>query len=158
MSTVLRTTTTTTRTGPSGTTEVVKTTVENTELPFSTFHAPIRPAAHGNAWDFHIYFDALTQLEFAKDLHAKAKQAFPNTYFSKFATVPIGPHTSPMFKVEVNSTAEFGSFLSFIALHRGELSILAHPMTGNPLDDHIVHGVWIGDKIPLKREVLEREH
>ncbi|KAI8611650.1 DOPA-like domain-containing protein [Chytriomyces sp. MP71] len=121
---------------------------------FSSFAAPIRPANVGNGWDFHIYFK-LEELETALALHQQVRETFPTLKLFKVWDKPIGPHTLPMFEVDVFTPAEFGAFLSWIAVNRQGFSVLAHPHTGDDVTDHLVHGVWIGDKVPLIRERLE---
>ncbi|ORY50321.1 dopa 4,5-dioxygenase [Rhizoclosmatium globosum] len=110
--------------------------------PLDTFTAPIRN--DGNGWDFHIYYRLEDQADFAKALYERVKTEFP----------------SLKLFLDVFTPAEFGAFLSWIALNRGPLSVLAHPHTtpGNDVEDHLVHGIWCGDKVPLIREALEPRH
>ncbi|KAJ3075737.1 hypothetical protein HDU98_007129, partial [Podochytrium sp. JEL0797] len=122
--------------------------------PLDTFPSPIRQ--DGNAWDFHIYYRLEDQHEFAKALYTRIQTEFPTLKLFKFWEKPIGPHTLPMFEVDVFTPVEFGAFLSWIALNRGALSVLAHPHTapGKELEDHVVHGIWCGEKVPLIEEAL----
>jgi len=34
--------------------------------------------------------------------------------------------------------------------------VLVHPLAGNAYDDHTVYAMWLGDKLPLKLDVLKR--
>ena len=45
--------------------------------------------------------------------------------------------------------------LSFTMLHRGELSILIHPLGPNELDDHTKYAMWLGPSYPLDTSVLD---
>ncbi|KAJ3014848.1 UNVERIFIED_CONTAM: hypothetical protein HDU68_000102 [Siphonaria sp. JEL0065] len=124
--------------------------------PLDTFTPPII-RTDGNAWDFHIYYRLEDQSEFAKALYEKVQTEFPTLKIFRLWDKPIGPHTLPMFEVDVFTPQEFGVFLSWIALNRGTLSVLAHPHTapGNDVEDHLVHGVWVGERVPLIRAALE---
>jgi DOPA 4,5-dioxygenase len=62
-----------------------------------------------------------------------------------------------MFEVDVKSPAEFGVFVSFLALNRGPLSVLVHPhrrgpqaeseaRPGRDITDHVQYGFWMGEK------------
>lgn len=66
---------------------------------------------------------------------------------------PVGPHTLPMFEVWFGPEA-LGEVLPWVLLNRRGLSVLLHPETGNDYVDHTDRAVWIGEKIPLKLEVL----
>ncbi|KAI9347756.1 DOPA-like domain-containing protein, partial [Obelidium mucronatum] len=129
---------------------------EKDMAPLTTFSAPIR--TDGNAWDFHIYYRLEDQFDFAKALYERVKLEFPTVKVFRLWEKPIGPHTMPMFEVDVFTPAEFGAFLSWIALNRGDLSVLAHPHTtpGNDVEDHLVHGIWCGPQVPLIRAALIR--
>ena len=50
--------------------------------------------------------------------------------------------------------AQFGALLSWLTVHRGELSVLAHPNTGRERWDHEVGGIWIGEKVEIKADIL----
>jgi DOPA 4,5-dioxygenase len=39
-------------------------------------------------------------------------------------------------------------------LNRMGLTVLLHPESGRPRDDHTLHAVWMGEVLPVKTEVL----
>jgi DOPA 4,5-dioxygenase len=58
---------------------------------------------------------------------------------------------------------EFPRFVPWLMLNRDGLSVLVHPNTLWPKDDHLVHALWLGEKLPiddsmLPAEVPSREH
>ena len=53
------------------------------------------------------------------------------------------------FKPEV-----FPTVAPFIMLNRMGLTVLLHPESGRPRDDHTLHATWMGEVLPLKTEVL----
>ena len=42
----------------------------------------------------------------------------------------------------------------WLMLNRNGLDVLLHPNTLAPLDDHLVHALWLGEKLALKEAVL----
>ena len=52
------------------------------------------------------------------------------------------------------STADAPSLIPFLALNRRGLTILVHPETGRPKDDHLSHALWMGAVLPLNAEIL----
>jgi DOPA 4,5-dioxygenase len=46
--------------------------------------------------------------------------------------------------------AELPRLLPWLMLNHGGLDVLLHPETGNDLADHTAHGVWLGEKLPLR--------
>ena len=39
-------------------------------------------------------------------------------------------------------------------LNRMGLTVLLHPESGRPRDDHTLHAMWMGEVLPLKTEIL----
>jgi aromatic ring-cleaving dioxygenase len=46
------------------------------------------------------------------------------------------------------------ALLPFLMLNRMGLTILLHPQSGRPRDDHTLNAVWMGEVLPVKTEVL----
>jgi aromatic ring-cleaving dioxygenase len=46
------------------------------------------------------------------------------------------------------------TLLPFLMLNRMGLTILLHPQSGRPRDDHTLNAVWMGEVLPVKTEVL----
>jgi aromatic ring-cleaving dioxygenase len=44
--------------------------------------------------------------------------------------------------------------LPFLMLNRMGLTILLHPQSGRPRDDHTRNAVWMGEVLPVKTAVL----
>ena len=51
---------------------------------------------------------------------------------------------------------QFDRIVPYLMLNRDGLDVLVHPETGDDLIDHRDYAVWLGEKIPLKFEVLRR--
>lgn len=48
----------------------------------------------------------------------------------------------------------FASLVPWLMLNHGSLSILVHPNSGRPRQDHVTDRIWIGTALPLAEEVL----
>jgi aromatic ring-cleaving dioxygenase len=89
----------------------------------------------------HIYFDA-DQVEKAQALAARVRDAF-DIAIGRFHTNPVGPHPRGSCQLTVGS-ADFGPFAAWLALNRSDLTVFAHPNTGDDLADHTDHVIWFG--------------
>ncbi|KAJ3395948.1 hypothetical protein HDV05_003259, partial [Chytridiales sp. JEL 0842] len=111
------------------------------------FPAPIRTPDQGNGFDVHVYYRP-HQKQFAQQLYNTIPILFPTLKLFKFWEDPVGPHTLPMFEVDLCSPAEFGLFVPWILFARGELSVLVHPHSGEgEKRDHTKNAVWMGEKV-----------
>ena len=69
---------------------------------------------------------------------------------------PIGPHTKAMYQVAF-AVEEFPRFVPWLMLNRDGLSVLVHPNTLWPKDDHLVHALWLGEPLPINDSMLPVE-
>jgi len=94
----------------------------------------------------HVYFDANT-VDQARALCEQARDAF-GVVMGRVHERPVGPH--PMFSCRLGATLEqFNMLLPWLALNRDGLIIFAHPETGNDLQDHRDHAIWLGTGLAL---------
>jgi aromatic ring-cleaving dioxygenase len=68
---------------------------------------------------------------------------------------PVGPHPGAMYQVAF-AADEFRRLVPWLMLNRGGIDVLVHPQTGDAYADHTVHAAWLGDKLPLRLDVLRR--
>ena len=68
---------------------------------------------------------------------------------------PVGPHPIGSFETWVPQES-FAEAYSWFLLHRGELSVLIHPLTQEELLDHTDRVSWIGEPMPLDTSVLAK--
>lgn len=104
------------------------------------------------SYDVHIYFwqtDAADTAR-ARALREEIIKKFAELKVYKFWDQPIGPHPTGMFEVDLRTPDQFASFVPWITVNRRGHSVLVHPNTGRPLDDHTVNALWIG----LRRLIL----
>jgi aromatic ring-cleaving dioxygenase len=70
--------------------------------------------------------------------------------------VPVGPHPCAMYQVAF-APELFPALTPFLMLNRMDLTVLLHPQSGRPRDDHTLNAVWMGQVLPLVTSIL-REH
>jgi len=106
-------------------------------------------------WHFHIYFhqrnadehQAALELRDAV-LRLRRDGAFIAVPLFRVNTDPIGPHPVGSYEIWCPSES-FASVYSYLCQHRGELSILVHPLTREERKDHELRNSWIGPSFPL---------
>ncbi len=94
----------------------------------------------------HVYYDAVTRP------HAAALRAAIEARFSvrmgRWHDVPVGPHPTAMYQVAF-APDQFPTLVPFIMMNRGPLTVLLHPESGRPRDDHTLHATWMGEVLQL---------
>lgn len=48
----------------------------------------------------------------------------------------------------------FQTLVPFLMLNRQGLTVLVHPESGRPRDDHLMHALWLGAVLALNGAVL----
>jgi aromatic ring-cleaving dioxygenase len=99
----------------------------------------------------HIYFDA-SERERAAGLRELISERF-TARVGSWHEKPIGPHTKAMYQVAF-AVEEFPRFVPWLMLNRDGLSVLVHPNTLWPKDDHLVHALWLGPALPINDSML----
>ena len=107
------------------------------------------------SWHSHVYFDAGSHAAAAALITAMKTHfdADDDSVFGNWHHRPVGPR--PDFSIQIEYPHEkFAALMSFLALHRGGLTIFTHPNTGEDTDselrDHRDHAIWMGAVRPLK--------
>ena len=103
----------------------------------------------------HIYYDPVATRGTAARLREGIATAFPGATIGNWHDDAVGPHTVAMYQV-VFSAEAFSRLVPWLMLNRGGLDVLVHPLAGNAYDDHTIYAMWLGDKLPLKLDVLRR--
>ena len=115
-----------------------------------------RPASDASNYHVHLYYDRQTK-QHASNLRREMDRRFgKNIEIGRWRDkAPQGPHPVSHFQVSFG-TEVFTEIVTFLALNRGDLSILLHPNTGNGYQDHTANVMWIGPSIPLAQGWLKR--
>ncbi|KAL1716877.1 DOPA-like domain-containing protein [Schizophyllum commune] len=122
---------------------------------YEEFVEPI--TKNNNGFDFHIYYmqSVPAQLQFARELHERIRREFPELRIYTFWEKPVGPHPVAMFEVNTFTPHQTGALFSWLAVHRGPLSVLIHPNTDDAYKDHTELPTWMGKPWPLYTDLLK---
>jgi aromatic ring-cleaving dioxygenase len=104
-----------------------------------------------NGYHAHVYFDA-DSIDDARSLCEEAARRF-QVAMGRVHDKPVGPHPSWSCQLAFEP-ALFGTVVPWLALNRGQLVILVHPETGDPLRDHRDHALWMGQVLALNLSVF----
>jgi aromatic ring-cleaving dioxygenase len=113
---------------------------------------PRDAAAAITGYHAHVYYQPAT-----RDAAAALREAIGERFqctLGRWHDNPVGPHPISMYQVAF-PVAEFSRLVPWLMLNRGELVILVHPLTDDEYEDHAHHALWLGEKLPLKLEVLK---
>lgn len=133
---------------------------------YEQFIDPLDRTRRGG-FDVHIYYlqTNAEQSKYASELWQRIRREFPELRIYTFWDKPIGPHPVAMFEVNLFTPAQFGAFISWLAIWRGPLSALIHPNVVpeegvNRLEsekrDHSERAIWMGEKYPLDLSLFDR--
>jgi DOPA 4,5-dioxygenase len=111
-----------------------------------------RPIGQIAGYHAHVYYDPATTRAVAQALREQIGERF-EVALGRWHDTPVGPHTGAMYQVAF-TVESFAALVPFLMLNRNGLSVLVHPDTGAPRDDHLVHALWLGEPLALKPEVL----
>lgn len=99
----------------------------------------------------HVYFDDNT-VDQARALCERARDTF-GVVMGRVHERPVGPH--PMYSCQLAASVEqFAELLPWLALNRDGLIVFSHPETGNDLEDHRDHGIWLGTGLKLDLSIF----
>ncbi|KAL7622221.1 hypothetical protein AAE478_007724 [Parahypoxylon ruwenzoriense] len=130
---------------------------ESLSKAYTEFADPLEKGRRGG-FDVHIYYSPSNenQTKYARELWERIRREFPELRIYRFWDRPVGPHPVAMFEVNIFTPAQFGAFISWLAIYRGPLSVLVHPNTtesggGMQVErrNHSQRAIWMGEKIPL---------
>jgi aromatic ring-cleaving dioxygenase len=105
------------------------------------------------SWHAHIYYDPRTRPH-AERLREAIGAGF-QVQVGRWHDEPVGPHPTSMYQVAF-AVSEFPLLVPWLALNRGELTVLVHPQAENAYEDHTAHAMWLGPPLPLRLDVLRR--
>ncbi len=105
-----------------------------------------------NAYHAHVYFEKET-LDFARRFCEQTCQKF-DLLMGRVHQKPVGPH--PKWSCQIKFTRKhFDELIPWLDLHRDQLSILIHGLTGDNLKDHTDYAYWLGQDIELNLDIFK---
>jgi DOPA 4,5-dioxygenase len=100
----------------------------------------------------HVYYDAATR-EQARQLCGAAGKRFPLTV-GRMHDNPVGPH--PRGSCQLAFAADqLANVLPWLVLNRNGLTVFTHAETGNAIQDHTAHVIWLGPSETLDLSKLD---
>ena len=100
----------------------------------------------------HIYYDGAAARDRAATLRRWIAERFL-VRIGNWHDSPVGPHPLPMFQVAFAKEL-VSTFVPWLMLNRLGLTVLVHPNTDRPRDDHLAHALWLGGMLPLDVSVM----
>ena len=100
----------------------------------------------------HVYYDPVATRGTAEALRQRIGERF-SVQLGRWHDLPVGPHIAAMYQVAFAAEV-FASFVPWLMLNRAGLTVLVHPNTLAPRDDHLLHALWLGPPLALKEDVL----
>jgi DOPA 4,5-dioxygenase len=110
-----------------------------------------KPIAAIRDYHAHVYYDPATR-DHAAQLRAWVEERFP-VRMGSWHDEPVGPHVQAMYQIAFRPEW-FPTLVPFLMMNRMGLTILVHPQSGRPRDDHTINALWMGQVLPVKTEVL----
>ncbi len=101
----------------------------------------------------HIYYDQASK-DRAATLRQWVEERFAGQVrMGSWHDEPVGPHVQAMYQIAF-APELLPTLAPFLMLNRMGLTILLHPQSGRPRDDHTLNAVWMGGVLPVKTAVL----
>jgi aromatic ring-cleaving dioxygenase len=101
----------------------------------------------------HVYFGGPAARERAAVLREQIAARF-SVQMGRWHDKPVGPHPMAMYQVAFQ-VALFPTLVPWLMLNRQGLTIVVHPNTDRPRDDHLKHALWLGAVLELDDSMLE---
>jgi aromatic ring-cleaving dioxygenase len=111
------------------------------------------PMDPGRITDYHIhvYYDADSR-DRAALLREWVEARFP-VKMGRWRDEPVGPHVRPMYLFTFPPEL-FARVVPFVMMNRQGLTVLLHPESGRPRDDHTINAAWMGEVLAVKADIL----
>lgn len=113
------------------------------------------PLSEIASYHAHVYYDPGEERVRAERLRGLIGERFV-ARIGAWHDERVGPHLKGMYQVAF-AIELFPRFVPWLMLNRMGLSILVHPNTRRPRDDHLTYALWLGERLPLKEEDLPVE-
>ncbi|HEX3347328.1 MAG TPA: DOPA 4,5-dioxygenase family protein [Acetobacteraceae bacterium] len=112
------------------------------------------PVSEITSWHAHVYYEPSRTRDVAERLREWVSSRF-SVQMGRWHDATVGPHPVAMYQIAFE-TPVFASLVPFLALNRMGLTILVHPNTDNPHDDHLENALWMGAVLDLDASMLPK--
>lgn len=106
-----------------------------------------RPIGDITGYHAHVYFSDPATRERAAWLRDRVAERFL-VQLGRWHDRNVGPHSCPMYQIAFTSDL-FARLVPWLMINRQGLSVLVHPNTDDPHDDHLVHALWLGTSLAI---------
>lgn len=103
----------------------------------------------------HIYYDPATTRDHAARLRHAVAERFADVRVGGWHDEAVGPHLVAMYQL-LFAPGMFAELVPWLMLNREGLDVLVHPSTGDAYTDHMIYGLWLGNRLPLNEDRLRR--
>jgi DOPA 4,5-dioxygenase len=100
----------------------------------------------------HVYCDTDSR-QGAAELRALVEKQFA-VRISPWSDVPTGPHLTAQYQIAF-AQDQFSTLVPFLMMNRMGLTMVVHPQSGRPRDDHTLNAMWMGKILPVNTEFLQ---
>jgi aromatic ring-cleaving dioxygenase len=101
----------------------------------------------------HVYYDPASK-DRAALLRRWVEERFAGQMrMGSWHDEEVGPHVQAMYQIAFPLEL-FPNLVPFLMLNRMGLTVLVHPQSGRPRDDHTINAMWLGQVLPVKTDVL----
>lgn len=105
-----------------------------------------------HAWHAHVYYTSDTKPA-ALRLREWVGARFPAAVLGRWHDAKVGPHPQSMYQIAFPGDL-FPTLAPFLAMNRRGLTVLLHPESGRPKDDHLHNAMWMGAVLPMDASML----
>ncbi len=102
-------------------------------------------------YHIHVYYDPESR-DRAALLREWVEERFA-VRMGRWHDVPVGPHPTAMYQI-LFKPEFFPTLVPFVMMNRMGLTILLHPESGRPRDDHTINATWMGAVLAVNTAVL----
>ena len=88
----------------------------------------------------HVYYSAQTRA-----VAERVRKAIGDRFQARLGSwhdEPVGPHVQAMYQIAF-APELFPTLVPFLMMNRMGLTVLVHPQSGRPRDDHTVNAMWL---------------
>jgi aromatic ring-cleaving dioxygenase len=75
---------------------------------------------------------------------------------SPWSDEPGGPHLSAQYQITFAHHQFFG-LVPYLMMNRMGLTVLVHPQSCHPRDDHTLNAMWMGKILPVSVEFFRKD-
>jgi FMN-dependent NADH-azoreductase len=96
----------------------------------------------------HVYWSSPAIREQAMRFRGAISARFPHAQLGDVHDAPVAFHPLPMFQVSLD-LLDVGALFAWLPHHRGSLSLLVHPLTGDAAEEHQSLATWVGPPVVM---------